>query len=149
MCQILCELITSCLFNLRFNSDFFKFVLFFKFVIIITILEILEIQIKFRSCKTNTVKKTNHNFSFFHFYSCRNTAVTFKYPCFPIKFKNNKPECTGFARSQPACHSKSQGWNRDMRNQVNTITSYVDGSQIYGNDEKKAKSLRLLDGKNS
>ena len=34
-----------------------------------------------------------------------------------------------------------------MRNQVNTITSYVDGSQIYGNDEKKAKSLRLLDGK--
>ncbi|XP_066927072.1 uncharacterized protein [Clytia hemisphaerica] len=77
---------------------------------------------------------------------CSNLANSYKYPCFPIKFENDKPECTGFARSRPACHSSSQGWNRNMRNQVNTISSYVDASQVYGNNDAHAKKLRTLDG---
>ena len=80
---------------------------------------------------------------------CKNDA-----PCFPIPVANDdsriKRECLPFTRSSAVCgtgvHSLLVGQFGVHREQLNAITSYIDGSQIYGSSEKIGNRLRQLDG---
>ncbi|XP_051806344.1 eosinophil peroxidase-like isoform X10 [Acanthochromis polyacanthus] len=81
--------------------------------------------------------------------SCENTE-----PCFPIqipsfdpRFGRNSSECIPFFRSAPACGSGETGnifGMRNIRQQMNTLTAYMDAGQVYGADDAKARSLRNL-----
>ena len=51
--------------------------------------------------------------------------------------------CMEFVRSMPAPRS---GCNFGPREQVNQITAWLDGSNVYGSDEEEALKLRLLGG---
>ena len=57
---------------------------------------------------------------------------------------SNGGTCLSFSRSIPACQVKST--TNIAREQINQITSYIDGSQIYGSSRKLALSLRLKTG---
>ncbi|NXG60671.1 PERM Myeloperoxidase, partial [Hemiprocne comata] len=66
-------------------------------------------------------------------------------PCFPIKIPPNDPriknrtDCLPFFRSAPAC---TRG--RAIRDQINALTSFLDGSVVYGSEEPVASRLRNL-----
>ncbi|XP_024429014.3 eosinophil peroxidase [Desmodus rotundus] len=64
-------------------------------------------------------------------------------PCFPIKIPPNDPriknqrDCIPFSRSAPACPKKNV-----IRNQINTLTSFLDASMVYGSEVSLALRLR-------
>ncbi|NXH67229.1 PERM Myeloperoxidase, partial [Hydrobates tethys] len=64
-------------------------------------------------------------------------------PCFPIKIPPNDPrikntrDCLPFFRSAPACAS-----GRAIRDQINALTSFLDGSVVYGSEVPLANKLR-------
>merc|ERR1712142_31790 len=64
--------------------------------------------------------------------------------CFPFFAPADDPHfpnaCLNFSRSAPKCHAGM------VREQFNTITSYLDGSQIYGSDEQMQNHLRTNSG---
>ena len=71
--------------------------------------------------------------------------------CFPINLPDNdrlfsrfNQKCMEFVRSMPAPRS---GCNFGPREQVNQITAWLDGSNVYGSDQDEATKLRLLIGK--
>ena len=49
--------------------------------------------------------------------------------------KNTSMSCIDFSRSRPACGQAG-------REQVNTITAFIDGSNIYGSEDDVAGDLR-------
>ena len=57
---------------------------------------------------------------------------------------SNLGQCLSFTRSIPACELQSEA--TVPRNQVNQVTSFLDGSQVYGSSREQAQSLRLLHG---
>lgn len=67
-------------------------------------------------------------------------------PCFPLKIPPNDPrirnqrDCIPFFRSCPAC----TGGNITARNQINALTSFVDGSVVYGSEDCVALRVRNL-----
>jgi len=70
--------------------------------------------------------------------------------CFPISLPENDhvfskfgQQCMEFVRSMPA---PRQGCNFGPREQVNQITAWLDGSNVYGSDDAEAAKLRLLGG---
>ncbi|XP_077168153.1 myeloperoxidase-like [Paroedura picta] len=68
------------------------------------------------------------------------------HPCFPIKLPSNDPRavnisCLPFRRSASVCDSSFA-----IRNQINQITSFLDGSQVYGNEDDRAMDLRSRSG---
>ena len=70
--------------------------------------------------------------------------------CLPISLPDNDrafskfgQKCMEFVRSMPAPRS---GCNFGPREQVNQITAWLDGSNVYGSDEDEANKLRLLGG---
>ncbi|KAM9360665.1 uncharacterized protein ABDE67_001280 [Symphorus nematophorus] len=75
-------------------------------------------------------------------------------PCFPIRipkgdrrFGRNSHECMPFFRSAPACGSGKTGYNfgqKNIRQQMNTLTAFIDVGQVYGSDDSKAHLLRDL-----
>jgi len=56
-----------------------------------------------------------------------------------MRFRKNG----AFARSSAICPNN----NKQVRQQVNTFSSFVDGTQIYGSSIERAKLLRTSDGK--
>ncbi|XP_054441476.1 eosinophil peroxidase [Pteronotus mesoamericanus] len=64
-------------------------------------------------------------------------------PCFPIKIPPNDPriknqrDCIPFFRSAPACPQKNV-----VRNQMNSLTSFLDASMVYGSEVSLALRLR-------
>ncbi|XP_041643904.1 eosinophil peroxidase-like [Cheilinus undulatus] len=81
--------------------------------------------------------------------SCERTE-----PCFPITIPKDDPrlerhseECIPFFRSTAACGSGNTGHNfgaSTVRQQMNTLTSFIDLGQVYGSDDAKARFLRNL-----
>ncbi|CAG5923318.1 unnamed protein product [Menidia menidia] len=74
-------------------------------------------------------------------------------PCFPINIPKNDTrfrghsECIPFSRSAPACGSGYNGYifgASNVRQQMNTLTSFIDVGQVYGSDDVKARDLRDL-----
>ncbi|NWU98618.1 PERM Myeloperoxidase, partial [Upupa epops] len=64
-------------------------------------------------------------------------------PCFPIKIPPNDPrikntrDCLPFFRSAPACTG-----GRAIRDQLNALTAFLDGSVVYGSEVTLANRLR-------
>merc|ERR1711962_1306110 len=81
--------------------------------------------------------------------SCERTE-----PCFPIqipkedpRFGSNSHECIPFFRSAAACGSGNTGHifgASTIRQQMNTLTAFIDGGQVYGSDDTRARFLRDL-----
>nr|XP_020506368.1 eosinophil peroxidase-like [Labrus bergylta] len=75
-------------------------------------------------------------------------------PCFPIEIPKNDPrlysqpdQCMTFFRSAAACGSGNTGHMfgaSTVRQQMNTLTSFIDAGQVYGSDDTKAQFLRDL-----
>ncbi|XP_040194422.1 myeloperoxidase-like isoform X2 [Rana temporaria] len=70
------------------------------------------------------------------------TSCTRAYPCFPLKIPENDPrinqsDCIPFFRSAPVCNLASP-----LREQMNSLTSFMDASQVYGSDLALATKLR-------
>ncbi|XP_051278095.1 eosinophil peroxidase-like isoform X1 [Dicentrarchus labrax] len=82
-------------------------------------------------------------------HSCERTE-----PCFPIeipktdpRFRKNSDKCIPFFRSAPACGSGNTGHifgASNIREQMNTLTAFIDVGQVYGADDAKARFLRDL-----
>lgn len=58
--------------------------------------------------------------------------------CFPIPRSGRQSQCVSFVRSFPVC----QGPKRESREQISNITSYIDGSMIYGSTDFVAGKVR-------
>ncbi|XP_062273836.1 eosinophil peroxidase-like [Scomber scombrus] len=81
--------------------------------------------------------------------SCERTE-----PCFPIqipegdpRFGRNSHECIPFFRSAAGCGSGNTGHifgASTIRQQMNSLTSFIDVGQVYGSDDVKARFLRDL-----
>uniref|UniRef100_A0A8D3DJ57 Eosinophil peroxidase-like n=1 Tax=Scophthalmus maximus TaxID=52904 RepID=A0A8D3DJ57_SCOMX len=80
--------------------------------------------------------------------SCERTE-----PCFPIQIPRSDPrftnreECIPFFRSAAACGSGNTGHifgGSNVRQQMNSITAFIDVGQVYGSDDTKARFLRNL-----
>uniref|UniRef100_A0ACB8G205 Uncharacterized protein n=1 Tax=Sphaerodactylus townsendi TaxID=933632 RepID=A0ACB8G205_9SAUR len=75
-------------------------------------------------------------------------------PCFPIqipagdlRLSEGAMECLPFIRSSPACGSGESSFlvgQLQPRKQLNSLTSFVDGSMIYGSTTSLASKLRNL-----
>ena len=81
---------------------------------------------------------------------CQKTDI-----CLPIFVPSDDPafgvgtfrngSCLSFTRTVPACTNPPEGMF-DPRQQINDLTSYLDGSMIYGNNPVTAQSLRDASG---
>uniref|UniRef100_A0A8C5H6C0 Eosinophil peroxidase-like n=1 Tax=Gouania willdenowi TaxID=441366 RepID=A0A8C5H6C0_GOUWI len=82
--------------------------------------------------------------------SCEHTE-----PCIPIQIPEGDPRlptgpdsCIPAFRSAPACGTGFSAYNfggqATVREQINTLTSFLDLSQVYGSEEKLALDLRNL-----
>nr|XP_020659588.1 eosinophil peroxidase-like isoform X1 [Pogona vitticeps] len=65
-------------------------------------------------------------------------------PCFPIEIPPNDPvktpgDCIPFTRAAPACNG-----GYAIRNQINALTPFIDGSMVYASEVKWAQQLRNL-----
>ena len=66
-----------------------------------------------------------------------------------MRFNQRSSSCTPFALSRAACQ-KVPANQRKTREQINTITAFVDGSHIYGNSRnEEGDKIRKFDGKSS
>ncbi|XP_055027423.2 thyroid peroxidase [Misgurnus anguillicaudatus] len=79
-------------------------------------------------------------------HTCRNAN-----PCFPIQISrtdklSGSKGCLPFFRSSPACLADLQPnlQNTTQRQQINSITSFIDASTVYGHSEQLEKTLRNL-----
>ncbi|MDI9336577.1 MAG: peroxidase family protein, partial [Gammaproteobacteria bacterium] len=83
--------------------------------------------------------------------NCQNTDV-----CLPIRVSaadeqfgtgtQNGGQCLSFIRSVPACTGSSSPFEVGGRQQINDVTTFIDGSMIYGSDASLAAQLREFSG---
>ena len=79
--------------------------------------------------------------------------------CEPIRVADNDPifgvgtdnggHCMAFSRSLAACEDEDEPLVNGIfrpREQINVLTSFIDGSMIYGPDKELARKLRSLNG---
>ncbi|RWS06651.1 Peroxidasin-like protein, partial [Dinothrombium tinctorium] len=86
-----------------------------------------------------------------HRIKCCGISEELKHPeCFPIKvrktdplFKDMKQNCIEYVRSCPAVKI---GCALGSREQINQVTSFLDGSAIYGSSEEESNLLREFRG---
>ncbi|KAH9490877.1 hypothetical protein Btru_034171 [Bulinus truncatus] len=79
--------------------------------------------------------------------TCENTN-----PCFPIPVPASDPRitehaCLGFTRSSATCNTDTTSlfYKTLMpRQQLNVLTAFIDGSMIYGSNERYSQTLRNL-----
>ena len=71
------------------------------------------------------------------------TFNAWQHPCFPLLFNNFGPECSPLGRSFAACTNRAY---IDVREQMSTMTAFVDGSQIYGSEVKMFNEIREKKG---
>ena len=76
---------------------------------------------------------------------CDWSADDFEQPCFPMMYSRHAGECSLFIRSAAACQTTKD--KIEPRQQLNTVTSYLDGSVVYGSSKHQAEKLRALNGK--
>ncbi|KAM9320316.1 myeloperoxidase-like [Gastrophryne carolinensis] len=80
--------------------------------------------------------------SFFEGVDCE-TSCAQQHPCFPLGVPKNDPriqdqsDCIPLFRSAPVCNIYTP-----VREQINVLTSYIDGSQVYGSNMAVATKLR-------
>ena len=67
------------------------------------------------------------------------TFNSWQYPCFPILFDTKGNRCSKNGRSFATCTSRAY---IDDREQMNALTAFIDGSQIYGSEVKLFNKLR-------
>ncbi|KAG9354014.1 hypothetical protein JZ751_012138 [Albula glossodonta] len=75
-------------------------------------------------------------------------------PCFPIqiprddpRFGSNSNTCLPFFRSAPACGTGNTGFifgASNVREQINSLTAFLDVGQVYGSEDVQARELRNL-----
>ncbi|KAM6984875.1 eosinophil peroxidase [Aplochiton taeniatus] len=75
-------------------------------------------------------------------------------PCFPIAIPPGDPRpsgpnnCIPVFRSAPACGTGNSAFNfggvSSKREQINSLTAFLDLSQVYGSEDKPARNLRNL-----
>uniref|UniRef100_A0A667Z832 Eosinophil peroxidase n=1 Tax=Myripristis murdjan TaxID=586833 RepID=A0A667Z832_9TELE len=75
-------------------------------------------------------------------------------PCFPItipeqdpRFGRNSDQCIPFFRSAAGCGSGTTGYlfgRGTVRQQMNSLTAFIDVGQVYGSEGVKARNLRDL-----
>ncbi|KAJ8286765.1 hypothetical protein GJAV_G00043040 [Gymnothorax javanicus] len=75
-------------------------------------------------------------------------------PCFPIPIPNGDPTfssnsqgCLPFFRSAPACGTGNTGYffgENNVREQINSLTAFLDVGQVYGSEDVQARELRDL-----
>ncbi|XP_069766439.1 eosinophil peroxidase-like isoform X2 [Narcine bancroftii] len=84
--------------------------------------------------------------------NCERTCVQ-RNPCFPIKIPPGDPRitqnetCMPFFRSAPACgtgESASLFGDVNPRQQINSLTSFIDVNEVYGSTDCLANKLRNL-----
>ena len=80
-----------------------------------------------------------HSFNYI-FPRCDGSREDYEYPCYPIMYPKPSRQCTMFTRSAAACQTDPTHIKK--REQLNLITSYIDGSQIYGSSLQQANNLR-------
>ncbi|XP_043561977.1 eosinophil peroxidase-like [Chiloscyllium plagiosum] len=96
--------------------------------------------------------QTTSSSSFFDSSDCSSSCDN-RGPCFPIQIPDDDPrayeneKCMPFFRSAPACGSGKSGvfsGQLHPREQMNSITSFVDASMVYGSTDSLARKLRNL-----
>ncbi|XP_036384587.1 eosinophil peroxidase-like [Megalops cyprinoides] len=75
-------------------------------------------------------------------------------PCFPIRipdgdprFGSNSDQCIPLFRSAPACGTGNTGYvfgANNVREQINSLTAFLDVGQVYGSEDAQARDLRNL-----
>lgn len=66
------------------------------------------------------------------------TSNAWQFPCFPLLF-NESTTCSINGRSNAVCSNRAY---LEPRQQLNHLSAYVDGSQIYSNEEELFEKLR-------
>lgn len=75
---------------------------------------------------------------------CDDRAADYRLPCFPMMYPGHNQGCSMFIRSAAVCQTKND--NIEARQQMNTITSFIDASMVYGSSTESALKLRRNDG---
>ena len=79
---------------------------------------------------------------------CEPIRVPDRDPIFGVGTDNNG-QCMAFSRSMAACVDEDEPLVNGIfrpREQINVLTSFIDGSMVYGSDEELARKLRSFEG---